>query len=141
VFQFHFLMREFTAEENVMIPMRRLGKLNPAAMRERADALLETVGLADKRGRLSSQLSGGEQQRVAIARALANDPLIVLADEPTGNLDTTNSERVFNLLTETVKREKKALVLATHNPLIARASDCVHEMRDGVFTRTYSNPP
>jgi lipoprotein-releasing system ATP-binding protein len=140
VFQFHFLMHEFSAEENVMIPMRRLGKLAPGAMRDRADALLESVGLADKRTRPSGHLSGGEQQRVAIARSLANDPLIVLADEPTGNLDTANSERVFTLLTGLVKREKKALVLATHNPIIARASDCVHEMRDGVFTRTYTNP-
>jgi lipoprotein-releasing system ATP-binding protein len=139
VFQFHFLMHEFTAEENVMIPMRRQGRLGPGAMRARAGALLETVGLADKRARLSRHLSGGEQQRVAIARALANDPLIVLADEPTGNLDIANSERVFGLLTELVKREKKALVLATHNPLIAQASDWVHEMQDGAFTRTYSN--
>ncbi|HZV36838.1 MAG TPA: ABC transporter ATP-binding protein [Verrucomicrobiae bacterium] len=139
VFQFHFLMREFTAEENVMIPMRRLGRLTSAQMRERAGALLETVGLADKRKRLSGHLSGGEQQRVAIARALANDPQIVLADEPTGNLDTANSERVFSLLTALVKRESKALVLATHNPLIAKASDWVHEMKDGLITRTYSN--
>jgi lipoprotein-releasing system ATP-binding protein len=139
VFQFHFLMREFSAEENVMIPMRRLGRLAPAQMRERAGMLLETVGLADKRNRLSGQLSGGEQQRVAIARSLANDPQIVLADEPTGNLDTANSERVFSLLTTLVKREKKALVLATHNPLIAKASDWVHEMKDGLITRTYAN--
>jgi lipoprotein-releasing system ATP-binding protein len=139
VFQFHFLMREFSAEENVMIPMRRLGRLKPAQMHERARMLLETVGLADKRHRLSGHLSGGEQQRVAIARALANDPQIVLADEPTGNLDTANSERVFGLLTSLVKREKKALVLATHNPLIAQASDWVHEMRDGLVTRTYAN--
>ena len=141
VFQFHFLMREFTAEENVMIPMRRLGKLTPAQMRERAGMLLETVGLADKRHRLSGHLSGGEQQRVAIARSLANDPQIVLADEPTGNLDTANSERVFGLLTALVKREKKALVLATHNPLIAQASDWVHEMKDGLVTRTYTKNP
>ena len=139
VFQFHFLMKEFTAEENVMIPMRRLGKLGPSAMRERAGELLRAVDLGDKRTRPSGHLSGGEQQRVAIARALANDPQIVLADEPTGNLDTANSERVFALLTELVKREKKALLLATHNPRIAQASDWVHEMQDGKFTRTYSN--
>jgi lipoprotein-releasing system ATP-binding protein len=139
VFQFHFLMREFTAEENVMIPMRRLGRLSLAQMHERATGLLESVGLADKRARLSSHLSGGEQQRVAIARALANDPQIVLADEPTGNLDTANSERVFGLLTQLVKREKKALVLASHNPLIAQASDWVHEMKDGLIVRSYSN--
>lgn len=139
VFQFHFLMHEFTALENVMIPMRRLGKLTPPDMRERAAALLDAVGLGNKLDRLADHLSGGEQQRVAIARSLANDPKILLADEPTGNLDTENSERVFRLLTELVKREEKALLLATHNPLIARASDFIHEMKDGVVV--HSGPP
>jgi lipoprotein-releasing system ATP-binding protein len=139
VFQFHFLMREFTALENVMIPMRRLGRLNVRDMRERAAALLDAVGLGNKLERLADHLSGGEQQRVAIARSLANDPKILLADEPTGNLDTENSERVFRLITELVKREQKALLLATHNPLIARASDFIHEMKDGVVVR--SGPP
>jgi lipoprotein-releasing system ATP-binding protein len=137
VFQFHFLMHEFTAQENVMIPMRRLGRLGLREMRERAAWLLETVGLADKIHRPSTHLSGGEQQRVAIARALANDPKIILADEPTGNLDTANSERVFGLLTELVKREQKALLLATHNPAIAQASDWIHEMKDGSLIRSY----
>ncbi len=136
VFQFHFLLHEFTAQENVMIPMRRLGRLGPREMRERAAALLDVVGLGDKINRPAHHLSGGEQQRVAIARALANDPRILLADEPTGNLDTENSGRVFQLLTDLVKREGKALVLATHNPQIARASDRVHEMKDGVFVRS-----
>ena len=139
VFQFHFLMHEFTAVENVMIPMRRLGRLNPREMRQRAAMLLEAVGLGDKLERLANHLSGGEQQRVAIARSLANDPKILLADEPTGNLDTENSERVFRLLTELVKRERKALLLATHNPQIARASDVIHELKDGVIVR--SGPP
>ena len=133
VFQFHFLMHEFTVLENVTIPMRRLGQLGPGEMRARAAMLLEAVGLGDKLNRPANHLSGGEQQRVAIARALANDPKILLADEPTGNLDTANSERVFALLTELVKRERKALLLATHNPQIARASDFVHEMQDGVI--------
>jgi lipoprotein-releasing system ATP-binding protein len=139
VFQFHFLMHEFTALENVTMPMRRLGKLGPPAMRERAAMLLDAVGLGNKLERPANHLSGGEQQRVAIARSLANDPKILLADEPTGNLDTENSERVFHLLTELVKREQKALVLATHNPQIARASDFIHEMKDGVIVR--SGPP
>lgn len=139
VFQFHFLMNEFTALENVTIPMRRLGKLRPAEMRDRAAMLLDAVGLGDKLDRLANHLSGGEQQRVAIARSLANDPKILLADEPTGNLDTANSERIFKLLTELVKRENKALLLATHNPQIARASDFVHELKDGVVVR--SGPP
>jgi len=108
-------------------------------MRERAASLLDAVGLGDKLERLADHLSGGEQQRVAIARSLANDPKILLADEPTGNLDTENSERVFRLITELVKREQKALLLATHNPLIARASDFIHEMKDGVIVR--SGPP
>ncbi len=136
VFQFHFLMHEFTALENVMIPMRRLGRLTPREMRERAASLLDAVGLGNKLDRLADHLSGGEQQRVAIARSLANNPKILLADEPTGNLDTENSERVFRLITELVKREQKALLLATHNPLIARASDFIHEMKDGVIVRS-----
>ena len=136
IFQFHFLLHEFTAQENVMIPMRRLGKWSPGEMQARAAALLESVGLGDKIRRPSQHLSGGEQQRVAIARALANDPKIILADEPTGNLDTANSERVFRLLKELVQRERKALLLVTHNPLIAEASDWVHEMQDGAFVRS-----
>ena len=133
VFQFHFLLNEFTAQENVMIPMRRLGRWSLRDMEERAAGLLDAVGLGDKLHRPANHLSGGEQQRVAIARALANNPKILLADEPTGNLDTENSERVFKLLTALVKREQKALLLATHNPQIARASDCVHQMQDGVI--------
>ncbi|HUJ11301.1 MAG TPA: ABC transporter ATP-binding protein [Verrucomicrobiae bacterium] len=140
VFQFHFLMHEFSALENVTIPMRRLGKLGPHEMRQRAAMLLESVGLGDKVNRPANHLSGGEQQRVAIARALANDPEILLADEPTGNLDTENSERIFKLLTDLVKREQKALLLATHNPQIARASDFVHEMKDGQIVRSGPSP-
>src|SRR5215467_12167454 len=98
IFQFHFLMEDFTAQENVMIPMRKLGQFSDKEMRQRAAGLLEGVGLGDKLRRPSRHLSGGEQQRVAIARALANDPKIILADEPTGNLDTANSERAFELL-------------------------------------------
>jgi lipoprotein-releasing system ATP-binding protein len=134
IFQFHFLMEDFTAQENVMIPMRKLGELSDGEMRERAAGLLEAVGLGDKLRRPSRHLSGGEQQRVAIARALANDPKIILADEPTGNLDTANSERAFELLQNIVQEGKKALLLATHNPAIAQACDWIHEMRDGRIT-------
>ena len=108
VFQFHFLMLEFTALENVMMPMRKLGRLAPAAMQERAQSLLEAVGLGAKTHRLGTQLSGGEQQRVAIARALANQPAILLADEPTGNLDVKNSNLVFELLTRLAKEIGRA---------------------------------
>ena len=131
IFQFHFLLEDFTAQENVMIPMRRLGRLTEDEMRNRAGRLLDAVGLGDKLTRPSRHLSGGEQQRVAIARALANDPRVILADEPTGNLDTGNSERAFELLRGLVHEGEKALLLATHNPAIAEACDWIHEMKDG----------
>ena len=131
IFQFHFLMEDFSAHENVMIPMRRLGQLTDADMRDRSAALLEAVDLGDKLDRLSRHLSGGEQQRVAIARALANDPQVILADEPTGNLDTRNSQRAFELLANLVREQQKALLLVTHNRFIADACDWVHEMKDG----------
>src|ERR1700745_141814 len=131
IFQFHFLMEDFTAQENVMIPMRKLGELSDGDMRERAAGLLEAVGLGNKLRRPSRHLSGGEQQRVAIARALANDPKIILADEPTGNLDTANSERAFELLQNIVQEGGKALLLATHNPVIAESCDWIHEMKEG----------
>src|SRR5213075_1319278 len=99
VFQFHFLMLEFSALDNVMMPMRKLGRLGADEMKARAHGLLDSVGLGAKTHRLATQLSGGEQQRVAIARALANQPTIILADEPTGNLDVQNSGIVFDLLT------------------------------------------
>src|SRR5437762_11129037 len=124
-------MEDFTAQENVMIPMRKLGQLSDSEMRERAARLLESVGLGDKRRRPSRHLSGGEQQRVAIARALANDPKVILADEPTGNLDTANSQRAFELLANVVREREKALLLVTHNRFIADACDWVHEMKDG----------
>ncbi len=139
IFQFHFLLQDFTAVENVMIPMRRLGQLDTKTMRSRGEELLEAVGLGEKINRPSRHLSGGEQQRVAIARALANSPRVILADEPTGNLDTENSNRVFKLLTDLVKREKKALLLVTHNPQIAEACDHVHQMKDGLIINSYEN--
>jgi len=131
IFQFHFLMEDFTAQENIMIPMRRLGRFSEAAMSERAAELLDAVDLSDKLDRPSRHLSGGEQQRVAIARALANDPRVILADEPTGNLDTKNSQRAFELLQRIVQEKQMALLLVTHNPAIAEACDWIHEMQDG----------
>jgi lipoprotein-releasing system ATP-binding protein len=133
VFQFHFLLPEFSAAENVMLPMRKLGKLAPDAMFAKAKELLTAVGLGEKTHRLPSQLSGGEQQRVAIARSLANQPALLLADEPTGNLDVTNSNLVFELLKRLAKEHRQAVVLVTHNPEIANRCDRVLPMRDGVF--------
>ena len=133
VFQFHFLMQEFTALENVMMPMRKLGRLAPVQMTERSHSLLASVGLGEKTHRLGTQLSGGEQQRVAIARALANQPNIILADEPTGNLDAKNSTMVFDLMTSLAKENGQAIVLVTHNPEIANRCDVIRPMRDGLF--------
>ena len=133
VFQFHFLMQEFTALENVTMPMRKLAQLTQTQMTERARQLLTDVGLGDKTHRLGSQLSGGEQQRVAVARALANEPTIILADEPTGNLDVKNSAMVFDLLTRLAKDNHQAVILVTHNPEIAQRCDFVRPMRDGLF--------
>lgn len=133
VFQFHFLLPEFSAAENVMLPMRKLGRLTLEQMQARAKELLTAVGLGEKTGRLPSQLSGGEQQRVAIARSLANQPPLLLADEPTGNLDVTNSNLVFDLLKRLAKEYRQAVVLVTHNPDIATRCDRVLPMRDGVF--------
>ena len=138
IFQFHFLLEDFTAQENVMIPMRRLGRLTESAMLDRAAQLLESVDLGDKARRSSRHLSGGEQQRVAIARALANDPKVILADEPTGNLDTKNSQRAFELLANLVREREKALLLVTHNRFIADACDWIHEMKDGRIVARHS---
>jgi lipoprotein-releasing system ATP-binding protein len=131
VFQFHFLFKEFTALENVQLPMLRAGALTRAEMDDRAAYLLEQVGLGDKLYRKAHHLSGGEQQRVAIARALANDPRLLLTDEPTGNLDTANSRRVFDVLQHIARETHLALLIVTHNSQIARASDQVFAMEDG----------
>ena len=141
IFQFHFLMEDFTAQENVMIPMRKLGRLSDEQMLDRAAVLLEAVGLGEKLRRPSRHLSGGEQQRVAIARALANDPHVILADEPTGNLDTANSERAFELLQGIVQQGEKTLLLATHNPAIAAVCDWTHEMKDGRIFASHPRGP
>jgi lipoprotein-releasing system ATP-binding protein len=119
VFQFHFLLPEFTVTQNVMLPMRRLGKLSEAEMNERAEALMEKLGIAECRKKRPGQLSGGESQRAAIARALANDPAVILADEPTGNLDTRNSEIVFQTFAELASEGERAIVAVTHDPEMA----------------------
>jgi len=133
VFQFHFLMLEFTVLENVMMPMRKRANLAPQEMERRATHLLGSVGLAEKVHRLATHLSGGEQQRVAIARALANQPTVILADEPTGNLDVKNAGMVFDILTRVAKENGQAVVLVSHNPDIAARCDFTLPMRDGVF--------
>lgn len=122
VYQFHHLLPEFTAAENVMLPQLANGTPAPAA-RARALALLDRVGLADRAGHRPAQLSGGEQQRVAVCRALANAPKVLLADEPTGNLDPETAERVFALLVEIMRETGLAALVATHNPDLAARMD------------------
>lgn len=119
VFQFHFLLPEFTARENVMIPMQKLARLSPGAQRIRATELLANFGLGDFLNRLPDQLSGGQRQRVAVARALANAPPLILADEPTGSLDSVATEQVFSTLSEIVRRENTTVVAVTHDMDIA----------------------
>ena len=127
VFQFHFLLPEFSALDNVLIPIRRLGRLGDAQARERAMALLGAFGLADAARKLPEQLSGGMRQRAAIARALANDPALILADEPTGNLDTKNAAAVFDSFARLVAEEGRTVIVVTHDPdLAARTTRRVH---------------
>ncbi|OIO60748.1 MAG: ABC transporter ATP-binding protein [Verrucomicrobia bacterium CG_4_10_14_3_um_filter_43_23] len=135
VFQFHFLLPEFTALENVLFPMKKLGKLSHTEMLDHANDLLTEVGLGQKAHRLATQLSGGEQQRVAIARALANSPRLILADEPTGNLDAKNSNLAFDLLYRLAHERDQAILIVTHNPEIANACDHTLPMQDGQFVR------
>jgi lipoprotein-releasing system ATP-binding protein len=131
VFQFHFLLAEFSVIENVMLPMARLGRLTPAEQRQRAEGLLTDLGLADQLQKRPDQLSGGQRQRVAIARALANEPLILLADEPTGNLDTSSSSNVQEILSDVVRTKNKTVLAVTHDPNFAKAGDRTIQIVDG----------
>jgi len=132
VFQFHFLLPEFSARENVMLPMRAMAQLGETGMRKRADELLTQLGLEQHAHKLPEQLSGGQRQRVAIARALANDPQVILADEPTGNLDTASSEQVLTIFRQstgglTHEGSGRAVVIVTHDlDLAARAGRRIH---------------
>ncbi|QCI92440.1 ABC transporter ATP-binding protein [Novosphingobium sp. EMRT-2] len=131
VFQFHFLLPEFNALENVILPIRRLGKLSRAEAEMRARTLLADVGLGEKVLKSPDKLSGGERQRVAIARALANDPALILGDEPTGNLDSTNSARVVDLFRTLAHEQGRAVVCVTHDTGIAELADVRVTMLDG----------
>ena len=131
VFQFHFLLPEFSALENVMLPMRRLGRLDHAAAQTRALDLLGSMGLHEKVTKKPDRLSGGERQRVAIARALANDPVLILGDEPTGNLDSQNSERVVETFRMLAHEQQRAVACVTHDPSVASAADIRIVMLDG----------
>jgi len=134
VYQFHHLLPEFSALDNVAIPLRIAGKSKKEA-RARAAGLLDQMGLAERMEHQPAQMSGGEQQRVAIARALANQPRMVLADEPTGNLDPATSESVFKALFELCRVEGVAALVATHNMELARFMDRVFGLTDGHLTQ------
>jgi lipoprotein-releasing system ATP-binding protein len=131
VFQFHFLLPEFTARENVEIPMRKLGRLSRTEMRDRAKELLTALGLGDHLDKRPDQLSGGQRQRVAVARALANDPPVILADEPTGSLDSKSSEQVFSILENLVRERGKTVVAVTHDLDMAARMDRRIHLVDG----------
>ncbi len=131
VFQFHFLLPEFSALANVMLPMRALARLSDAAMRERALSLLASLGLAEHAHKRPDQMSGGQRQRVAIARALANEPNVILADEPTGNLDTHSSEQVLEIFRRLVDETGRAIVMVTHDLDLAERADRQIRIVDG----------
>lgn len=131
VFQFHFLLSEFSVLDNVCLPMRRLGRWPEAQCRERAMSLLTRLGVAAQASKLPSQLSGGQRQRVAVARALANDPLILLADEPTGNLDTVASANVRQILHDLTRELGKSVIAVTHDPKFAAGADRRINVVDG----------
>ena len=134
VFQFHHLLRDFTALENVMMPQVIAGADRVEA-RDRAARLLTQVGLEKRMEHRPAKLSGGEQQRVAVARALANEPPVLLADEPSGNLDRETSERLHDILFDLVEQHETALVVVTHNTSLADRTDRVLELRDGILRR------
>jgi lipoprotein-releasing system ATP-binding protein len=131
IFQFHFLLAEFSALDNVLLPVRRLGALSESEARARGLELLASLGLADHAHKLPSQMSGGQRQRVAVARALANDPLILFADEPTGALDTKSSENLRTIFRDLSQRQRRTIVVVTHDPNFAKAADRVLFLVDG----------
>ncbi len=131
VFQFHYLLPEFSCLKNVMIPALRLGKYSRKEIEERAYQKLSLLGLQDQALKPASKLSGGQQQRVAIARALINDPLIIMGDEPTGNLDSVNTQIVFDIFQQLSHELHQTIVAVTHDNDFAEKSDRTIEMQDG----------
>lgn len=135
VFQFHYLINEFSVLENVMIPGLKLGKYSREEMEHRALEKLKIFDMQDHALKKANQLSGGQKQRVAIARALINDPLIIMGDEPTGNLDKKNSDIVFNIFKSLAKDFNQTMLIVTHDPEFAEGTDRTIEMEDGRVIR------
>ncbi len=130
IFQFHYLLKDFTALENVFMPALMAGVPKKEAMKK-AEAVLVDVGMKDRMSHLPGELSGGERQRVAVARSLINDPSLILADEPTGNLDPANSEMIGNLLFSMAEKYSKTLVLVTHDMNLAKNADEIYTIKNG----------
>ena len=131
VFQFHYLLAEFSCLKNVMIPALKLGKLSEQEIEDKAYNKLKILGLEDQALKPASKLSGGQQQRVAIARALINDPLIIMGDEPTGNLDSKNTNIVFDIFQDLTQNYGQTIIAVTHDDDFAHKSDRIIEMKDG----------
>lgn len=137
VFQFHHLLRDFSAQENVAMPLL-IGGVAPASARERARALLDSVGLSARRTHLPAQLSGGEQQRAAVARALVTEPALLLADEPSGNLDEQNAEQLHGMFAGLARNFRTAVVVVTHNRALAARADRILRLSEGLLTAAAS---
>lgn len=131
VFQFHYLLPEFSVLDNVMLPARKLGKKSTSAIREAAMAKLDLLGIGSEAHKKASMISGGQKQRVAIARALINDPIIIMGDEPTGNLDSKNSENVFDIFKDLSHKQNLSLLVVTHDHDFAAKTDRIITMEDG----------
>lgn len=141
VFQSNFLLPEFSALENVLLPIRRLGELGESEARTRAQALLDELELTSQADKLPHQMSGGQNQRVAIARAMANDPSIILADEPTGNLDTVSSANVQSILGDLSRRKGRTVLVVTHDREFAAKADRIITVVDGRIAGNDSKRP
>jgi lipoprotein-releasing system ATP-binding protein len=137
VFQFHFLLPDFTALENVMLPALKQGKKSREEVREKAYELLKRFDLQDRAYNKASKLSGGQQQRVAVARALINDPVIIMGDEPTGNLDSNNSNIVFDIFRELAKEKGQTIIAVTHDDEFAENCDRILELEDGSIVKQF----
>lgn len=131
IFQFHYLLPEFTALENVLMPYRIMGKKIDDKVMERANELIELVGLSKVKNNLATQMSGGQQQRTAIARSLMNNPSIILADEPTGNLDSDTTEQIYDLMRKINKKYNTTFIIITHDQHVAEKTDRIIEVKDG----------
>lgn len=137
VFQFHYLLNEFSVLQNVMLPALKLGKLSQAEIEHKAMEKLKILGIENEAKKMANQLSGGQKQRVAIARSLINDPLIIMGDEPTGNLDKKNGDIVFDIFKELADVYNQTLLIVTHDPEFAQNTHRIIEMEDGFIKQEH----